>query len=810
MFSPLPSRRGCAEGLMAGAAEGDGQPVAVGRPQLPKGAFKKLAAARAAAAAAAEAEERAKPPSRPKKKKELSEALMEMTPYEKCAIALNEAIHSRCYIEYPGQKVAWYAYVAHQKTDGLLQMSVLGLLLLTVFETPLWCNSSGAWHWDWQPAEERCSASSSMPRDEIIMSGVIMLPTGIGAIVEYSLLIAILVRVTLIWRVESAFKDCGSARGTKQVIGDYVLIALGLVDACVYWANPATSFRIAPYVRFGLAASIPWVRDLLHSFWRVAKAIVKVFLFLMGTVVIFAWVAAMVFDDLVGKDRYGDPINQGFESFGSALYTSFATMTTAVTPDAMIPSYVWSRSFVLMWIPFLVLATVIFNNVLLATVYSEYQAHTTSRVKADLAQRNYSLKAAFEMIKERSLEGDFHVRFETFVQVATMLRTFHPISVDEKLLRLIYQALDENNDGTLDSSEFEVMCDILQTEFTITRRDGWFRMHYGDTCLGRGLRRIIDKSAEGTDFGYNERFQGSVFDKFMNFVLAMNVVWVVFQSVIDLNNMEEPGFFQAIDVFFSFIYLLEVGLKLCYWSWGEYWQNNDNRFDFVSTMVLAASAFGYLFFKVDRNILRYLNLLRLVRLLKALNNISAYREVWSVIERMVRTCSDVLAMNFLVIYLWSAAGVQLFGGQLCESNARLAGQDLAYFSSHYQVYNFNDMFMGMITLYYFTLGTWIDPIACACMELADKFTFQWFLNYGFLLTFYVGSPLLAFNVFTSFSIDVFCNLQAMDKAGDAADKVKQNLAGIQTKMAEEGYCLHVQESAELSRARVFRKMFADA
>lgn len=776
---------------------------------LPLGAFKKLAAKRAAAYARqelqAQQEARAQAlAARPKKKQ--GEHLLEMTQYEKCAIALHEAIQSRCYMEYPGQKVAWTAYKHHHRTDGVLQMSVLGLLLLTVFETPLWCNNQGIWYWDWQSAEERCARSGGVPPSEIFMSGVFMIPTGIGAIVEYSLLISILVRITLIWRVESAFRNCGSARGRTEVVIDYVLIGLGLADAAYYWMNPATNFRIAPYVRFCLAVSIPWVRDIFHSFFRVLLAITKVFFFLIGTVIIFAWVAAMIFDDLEVKDRYGTPINQGFESFGNALYTAFATMTTSTTPDVMVPSYAYSRAFVILWLPFLVLATVIFNNVLLATVYSEYQEHSGVRVQESLARRQYSVDAAFELIKEREKSGGFAVSFESFVRVAKILKVLQPISADEKLIRLLFEALDEDHSGMLSASEFNVMCDVLQTQFIITRRDGWFRAHFGGTGLGRALGSIMDNFAEGPDFGYPARFQGSCFDKFMNFVLAVNVFWVLLQSAVDLNDMKEPDFFQMIDLFFSLIYLLEVGLKLLYWSWGEYWQNNDNRFDFITTLILASSAFGYLFFQLDRSIVRFLNLLRLVRLLKALNNISAYREVWSVIDRMVRTCSDVLAMNFLVIYLWSAAGVQLFGGQLCKSNPRLANQDLAYFGSHYQVYNFNDMFMGMVTMFYFTLVTWIDPIASACMELADKYTWQWFLNYAFLLTFYVASPLLAFNVFTSFSIDVFCNLQALDRE-DAPDRFEQNVAHLQAKMADEGLLLHIEESAQLSRAKVIRKIF---
>jgi len=45
---------------------------------------------------------------------------------------------------------------------------------------------------------------------------------------------------------------------------------------------------------------------------------------------------------------------------------------------------------------------------------------------------------------------------------------------------------------------------------------------------------------------------------------------------------------------------------------------------------------------------------------------------------------QVLLLNLLVVLLWASAGVQLFGGQLVESNPRLEGKDLGYFSSHYQ------------------------------------------------------------------------------------------------------------------------------
>jgi len=689
------------------------------------------------------------------------------------------------------------------------------LLALTICETPLWCNDTGVGYWQWRTAQQRCTVKGGAPSDEVIMSGVPLVPSGIGLLIEYVLLGTILMRIILVTKLQRGFTGCGGDfRSKKAIMFDWFMIVLGLVDVAVFTFNPSARFRIAPYVRFGLAAALPWVQELLYSFWRVLAAVSQIGVFLMGTVVIFAWVAAMVFDDLDMNDRYGDPVNTGFETFSNSLYTSFAAMTTGNLPDAMVPSYAHRRSFIFLWMPFFVMAVCIFQQVVLAGVYAEYQENATDVMKEGSKKLVRGMDAAFGFMQEPvhvKKNGKMQpvVRFETFTEVAGLLKGIvQGIHIDVNLIDLVYHALDRDDDGLLTRDEFQELTDVLQTNFKVTLRDGWVRQHHAGSCFGRCLCRIMDNRQEGSDFGYKQRFDGSVFDVFMNCVLGVNVAWIVFQSAIDLNDVAEPDFFEFIDIFFCFIYLLEVWLKLCYWSWGEYWTSMDNRFDFFTTMILAGSGLAYFTTDVDSSMLRFFNLLRLVRMLKALNNIRAYREIWFIIERMIGTCRNVLAMNFLVIYLWSAAGVQLFGGKLYKDNPVLQGKDLDYFDSHFQVYNFNDMLMAMVTLFFFTLTTWVDPIAIALTATAEQFTMQWFLNWSHLLSFYVASPLLAFNVFTAFSIDVFCKLQEMDEA-DEPDMVAASLSDIQARLAERGLCLHIQESTALSRAKVYREMFLD-
>jgi len=388
--------------------------------------------------------------------------------------------------------------------------------------------------------------------------------------------------------------------------------------------------------------------------------------------------------------------------------------------------------------------------------------------------------------------------------------------IDEKYLRVCFDALDDDKSESLSEKEFVDMCNVLQTRFQVTKRDSWVKEQLEGTHYGRLLEYAMDNGSEGPDLGCcppawaESKFTGSPFDMMMNVILGLNVIWLVVQSVYDLNDIPEPSWFSAMDLWFSFGYIFEVIIKLCWWSYQEYWMSNDNRFDFITTLILAWAGMAFLFFDASRDVIRYLNLLRLVRLLKALNNIPAYEATVATISRMITTCGDVLVMNLLMIYLWSAWGLQLYGGQLVESNPALKGQDLDYFGSHFQVYNFNDMVLAMVTMFFVTITNWVDQIAIATFTLSEHFTFNWYMTCVYWLTFYVGSPLIAFNVFTAFSIDVFCKIEEMsDPDSVKKSEVEQNLEKMQSEMADRGLVLHIQETAELQREKIYRAMFEE-
>jgi len=267
-----------------------------------------------------------------------------------------------------------------------------------------------------------------------------------------------------------------------------------------------------------------------------------------------------------------------------------------------------------------------------------------------------------------------------------------------------------------------------------------------------------------------------------------------------------------LDLLFSFVYLIEVVVKLCWWSWREYWRSADNKFDFMTTAILASAGIAFLFFNFSNNLMRYFNLLRLLRLLKALKNVKMYEKTVLTIARMVSTCGDVLVMNLLMIYIWGAAGVQLFGGQLYKNNPVLkgAGEDvMQYFGDHLLVFNFDDMVMAMMTMFLVTITSWNDQIARVCIATYNSHSVGGFVSMAFWVSFYIASPLIAFNVFTAFSIDVYCHLERVGAEENTKTTIEENLESLQAKMANEGLCLAIEESAELAREKVYRAMFLD-
>ena len=135
----------------------------------------------------------------------------------------------------------------------------------------------------------------------------------------------------------------------------------------------------------------------------------------------------------------------------------------------------------------------------------------------------------------------------------------------------------------------------------------------------------------------------------MNYVLVLNLLLVVSETAYDLNGWEEAKLMEHLELIFSFVYVTEVGLTLCVYSWAHYWSFRSNQFDFMTTWLLLGSSVGYeLVDTKGMNVKKYMNILRLMRLLRVVKQLKRLRAVQFMIlvsKYMIGSLERVCCMN---------------------------------------------------------------------------------------------------------------------------------------------------------------------
>merc|ERR1712135_242650 len=119
----------------------------------------------------------------------------------------------------------------------------------------------------------------------------------------------------------------------------------------------------------------------------------------------------------------------------------------------------------------------------------------------------------------------------------------------------------------------------------------------------------------------------------------------------------------------------------------------------------------------------------------------------------------------------------------------------------------NDLPLAFVTLIFFTLTGWVDAIAVVCIALAESGSFINVAASCFMFSFYIGSYLLAFNVFTAFSIDIYMQLKENADGDAAVDSMSKNLETVKLEMGEKGKVMHLSISLQLDKAAIYEQMF---
>uniref|UniRef100_A0ACB8G9F8 Uncharacterized protein n=1 Tax=Sphaerodactylus townsendi TaxID=933632 RepID=A0ACB8G9F8_9SAUR len=235
-----------------------------------------------------------------------------------------------------------------------------------------------------------------------------------------------------------------------------IAILMTLVDLIIYgslrisniqsvrWSRP-----MRPIFLINFAESRQ-IRRAFRSIRNTLPEITYVFLLFMFSVLMFSLMALKLFGDRNLKTVEGLPY---FTDYLDIVFDLYVLVTTANSPDVMMPAYNFSGWYCLFFITYVVINTYIFMSVFLAVVYNNYRKHLKNEIRKLVYMKRRKMIEAFNLLKIK--EGtEFVVTEDTWKSliklVAPDISTSHRelllrISDEEQKGHVVFIALDEKN-----------------------------------------------------------------------------------------------------------------------------------------------------------------------------------------------------------------------------------------------------------------------------------------------------------------------------------------------------------------------------
>jgi hypothetical protein len=687
-----------------------------------------------------------------------------MTPHQQAAWYVEDAMRGYDMLDYTeGTKKQREIYLSHLHVEYYLYYPVLVLsLVLTFFETPLWC-SNGDWFTFSSDAKSQCPTPDG---SHTYFSKLPYLPKMWSVLAEIAIIAVLYYTIRWKLRFGKSSRDDHKSVDTFRMWVNLAMAADFVVFAVLnHILDINVQLRFSGFLRILLFFTSDVMLMACKNLIAMVPEFINVAVLLFGAVLFFAWVAAMALDDEEEENHEGDPINQGFESLPEAIYTLFEASTTQNYPDQMLPTFIKYRAWFLFFLVFMSLSVMVFLNLVLAVVYNQYNDSQSENMKTFFQNRAKNIGRSFKTIAKTGGDGVPRVMKDDFRKLIASLNRSPVVKyVAPGDFEQCWNTVDDDNSGTLEAQEYYDLTDILQFNFMRVQTGGFY------DSLGV-LKGCLPSKERLTNFVTEE------LDTVMNYILIINSVLVVFESLQDLSNMDTTstdGMWAAVEFGFSILYVVELFLRLTVMGWLEYWEDTSNKFDFIVTVALfgVGVLWAIPFIYVADEVLRYFTILRLLRLLRLLASLPQFSFIMGCMWRMLIASKEAIGLLFGCMYLYAFAGVMMYGGLIYEGNEDLADTD--YRDSGYDILCFNDMGLAMVSLYVNLITAFVPEFyeaGVAVFPVPAVAATYW-------VSFYIVGILMVFNVFASFIIDIFLALYEDQGEPDLAQQEETSV--IQT------------------------------
>ncbi|KAM3865216.1 two pore segment channel 3 [Diretmus argenteus] len=560
-----------------------------------------------------------------------------------------------------------------------------------------------------------------------------------------------------------------------------ITLLLTLIDMIIYGALKATGYygvRWSRVLRPLLLVNVTEGRQLRRAFRSIRNALPQifyVFLLFMFSVLVFSLMALKLFGKRNLTTIDGRPY---FTNYLEIIFDLYVLVTTANSPDVMMPAYNASSFFAVFFILYILINTYIFMSVFLAVVYNNYKKYLKEEVRQLVRAKRHKMVRAFAVLQERKEEGA-----EPVVPQASwnqLVRLVQP-DIRNAHRELLWSVSDDQNQGSIGKVAFVQLADLLNIQvITLKSRPHPLQTLYPTLYLSTPSRLLC------------RLVQHRVFVVIYDVIILVNAVFIGLD--------EEDPVISNLEWVFLVLYLLEILLKLyafeprAFFSRHNFW----NWFDtiivisaLIATIINAAmeSSGGY----TSRQILDIVFILRILRLIRVVDSIKRFRII---INTLIKIGPTILTFGQLIIvfyYIFAMVGMELFKGRIefieanssnpqrdwC-GNALLQGSDFARLK--YCKNNFNSVVSSFILLVELTVvNQWHDILLetdsgfAAVTHPAARI---------FFILFHIGVVIIIINIFVAFVLEAFFMEYTVEKS-DLQTSLEKKIDELQLGVAQE-------------------------
>ncbi|KAI3352688.1 hypothetical protein L3Q82_020154 [Scortum barcoo] len=400
------------------------------------------------------------------------------------------------------------------------------------------------------------------------------------------------------------------------------ILVLTLIDMIIYGALTASNcygVRWSRVLRPLLLVNITEGRQLRRAFRSIRNALPQifyVFLLFMFSLLIFSLMALKLLSKRDLKTVDGAPY---FTNYLEIVFDLYVLVTTANSPDIMMPAYNANFIFATFFILYILINTYIFMSVFLAVVYNNYKKYLKEEVRQLVRAKRHKMVRAFAVLQEQQEEGgELVVSQASWNQVVRLVRP----DISNAHRELLWSVCDNRTRaasvGHTSKVAFVQLADLLNIE-VITLKSRPHPLHSICPALylsasSRLVCRIVQHRA-----------------------------FMIVYILLKLYVFEPRAFFS----------------RHSFWNW----------FDtiivvsaLIATIINSAmkSSGGY----TSRQILDIMFILRVLRLIRVVDNIKRFR---TIINTLIRIGPAILTFGQLIIvvyYIFAMVGMELFKGKV--------------------------------------------------------------------------------------------------------------------------------------------------